>query len=332
MKSNFSKFVFTLLAGILMMTSSCSSDKDDVQDVSKKVNCTISFAYVENFIGGSLYPNFAKSCSLWVFDESGKLVKTYSESGNKVASLDYSINLDLPEGKYDFVTWFGIEDDDTVSLGSNPPETIEDLSLNLEFDRYVGGTPDPSTFSQRLPFIYNGHLSNVEIKKTGSANTPKNVKINLFRASKDVGVQLEGKDSNNDIKNGKFEFIITNGNNVITWNNIPKATDSFYYYPYNRRNYYIDEGNIYTRLTARFSTFPFTMASDSRLIIIRTTDNKEILNISLIEDALLKEKDDKFEGTDDEYLARKDTITVIVILGEKEDGVEDDEKVSIRLK
>ena len=317
MKVNLSKSVFVLIALFLFISTSCSSDNDEMNGESKKVNCAISFAYVENFIGSGRYPDFAKSCSLWVFDESGKLVKSFSESGEKVASLDYTVNLSLPEGRYDFVAWFGIEEQSLVKLGANPPGSVEDLALSLQLDPVVGGVSE--TFSRDLPVIYNGHLTDVEIKRTASANVARNVRMNLIRDSKIIDIRLVGR-NNDEIKNGDVNFKITNGNNLITWDNSLKATTSFCYRPINEREYEIntDASGEYTTLIASFSTFPLSIGTDHRLIVTRLSDNTEVINISLVE-ALLKEKPMQFpDGSDEEYIARKDFFTLIFALGEDE--------------
>lgn len=312
MKVYLSKFIFVLMTLFLGISTSCSSDKDDVKEEAGSVNVAVNFSYVFNF---QSTPKFAKSCSLWVFDESGKLVESFFESGEKVASKDYTVNLSLPEGRYDFVTWFGIEEESLVKLVANPPASIEDLSLQLQLDFIVGGPSE--TFSSDLPVIYNGHLTNVEIKQPASTNVARKITISLLRDSKTIDIRLIGLI--NEIKDGEFRFKITNGCNLITWNNSLETTETFYYRPMNEREYEIiaHENSEYADLKVKFSTFPLSVDSDHRLIITRSSDNTEILNISLVE-ALLKDRPIVSpDVTDEEYLERKDSFYLIIALNGK---------------
>ena len=308
MKTNLGKSIYSLMAIFLLVLSSCSSD-DEANADSRKVNCIVRFNYAENLMEAGLYPDLVNSCSLWVFDESGKLVKTFSESGEKVASKDYAINLSLTAGKYDFVTWFGIADEDLVKLKANPPASIDDLSLLLQLDTMVGGVCD--TFSSDLPVIYNGHLSNVEILPTSYPDISRNITLNLIRDSKRIVLHLVGK-NNDDLKNGKFDFKITKACNLIKWDNSPEETGNFFYIPTNDRDYDIitDDFTEYTHLLASFSTFPLSVKSDHRLIVTEGDDNKEIINISLI-DALLKDKQMNYPDiSDEEYIERRSYLTL----------------------
>ena len=101
-----------------------------------------------------------KSVCVWAFDSDGRLVWSDNVSGPQLSTGDFYIDTPLTEGKYDFVSWCGLEGNSDFSLATYTPSSKEELEVKLNTLAENGENVSKS----HIPGLYHGYVSNVEYK------------------------------------------------------------------------------------------------------------------------------------------------------------------------
>ena len=123
-----------VLAGL--MPASCSI-MDYEGDCS--VNYRARFRYDMHLHYSDAFAHEVESVTLYAFDESGKFVQQFTDSGEALQQEGYALPFELPAGTYQFVAWCGVENElqshdvPTLTPGVS---TVEELtcSINREYD------------------------------------------------------------------------------------------------------------------------------------------------------------------------------------------------------
>ena len=121
----------------VMGLSSCNSIFTDQSHCPKGL--ALSFRYEYNMEYVNSFHKKGDCLSLFVFDDSGRLVGRYDETGEALRSEDYVMNLSLDEGRYTLLAYGGIAcEDASFELSGFPSKallpSVADLRLSLKGD------------------------------------------------------------------------------------------------------------------------------------------------------------------------------------------------------
>ena len=114
-----------------LMPASCSI-MDYEGDCS--VNYRARFRYDMHLHYSDAFAHEVESVTLYAFDESGKFVQQFTDSGEALQQEGYALPFELPAGTYQFVAWCGVENElqshdvPTLTPGVS---TVEELTCTI---------------------------------------------------------------------------------------------------------------------------------------------------------------------------------------------------------
>ena len=142
-----------VLAGL--MPASCSI-MDYEGDCS--VNYRARFRYDMHLHYSDAFAHEVESVTLYAFDESGKFVQQFTDSGEALQQEGYALPFELPAGTYQFVAWCGVENELQHCTLPDEPGT-HDIDIPLTKDtktvrivlQHLSGEPiDVNRFSFQI--------------------------------------------------------------------------------------------------------------------------------------------------------------------------------------
>lgn len=306
------------LAGVV--TSGCSLVNED--PVACPAQLRVRFTYDYNIKFADAFANEVASVNVWAFDESGKLVWSGSETGDRLAEKDFYIETPLMEGRYDFVSWCGLKDHTSFDLATYTPSSKEELEVTLKTVTENGD----QVCSANLPGLFHGMVEGVSYEIDPFNPTFKNVVIPLVKDTKAIRVMLQHLDGS-AIENRDFSVRITDRNGVYAWNNALLQSPMIYYKPWNMKyGETTAPGDSETKATIttvasllfELSTGRLMVDSDAMLTVHRNWDNKDIIRIPLVDYLLLVkghyEDRNGREIGDQEYLDRQDDYSMVFFI------------------
>ncbi len=273
----------------------------------------LKFRYDYNIKYADAFPSEVKSVAVWAFDESGKLVWQHKESGEQLASDGYRVDVNLPVGKYDFVTWCGIFDEDPFEVDSETPQSITDLGVTLSLTDPTRDGSNPNISNVPFDGLYHDIKKGVQIADNPDVESDNEIGFSLTKDTNYFKILLQNLDGK-EMKKEDFSFRITGGNNRLEHDNSVGEGESFHYHPWGMTSAEASlegcnptDGTItsVSSLLAELHTSRLMSNGDYRLVVTRNSDGKDIINIPLV-DYLLLVKGNYRKMTDQEYLDRQD--------------------------
>lgn len=211
-------YINTVLKFITIMLAASSCIRDDLSDCPSQLkNFQVVFTYETSQGSRSIDPNELKMAYLYVFDKNGDYIKTIPFK-NPELYRNYTLDIELPADKYEFVVWFNqSEIFNVASYNSN--ESLTDplcdqdiLSLNIPSEGYI---------ISAIPLILYGNVENVPI--TGDRS--QIVTIPLEQNTNTINVTVKGlPQTEHDYFN-----TITDSNGSETFLNKPAHGKEFSY-------------------------------------------------------------------------------------------------------
>lgn len=196
-----------LLATVLAcgMTVSCSGlIYDDEGDCSIKVR----FRYDMNMKFADAFPHEVKRVTLYVLNENGSIAWSKTESGAALAAEDYSMDVDVPAGRYDLLAWCDAGDNGSFTVA----QAAEKTGLKCSLNHKTGG--DGSAYIDTdLDGLYHGWLAGADF--TAGEGT---VTVSLTKNTNYFNVILQHI-SGEPIDKERFAFSIAADNGFMDWNN-----------------------------------------------------------------------------------------------------------------
>ena len=124
------------------------------------VNYLLKFRYDMNLKWADAFANEVKSVRLYIFDESGRLVKEIDERGSRLAEPGYAVNMDVPAGRYHLVAWCGVDNEGFAPQFEIPIATIGKTVATDQTCRLMrkSSTDYPAYSDERHQFMFHGDL------------------------------------------------------------------------------------------------------------------------------------------------------------------------------
>lgn len=316
------------LVAVLVCSSCDNYIYDDEGDCEP--HYYVRFVYDMNMLYVDAFSTQVNSVDLYVFDaETGKYVTHYKESGDALKRDNYKMSLDnLAAGKYKFVAWCGLSDNNQdFSVPANIAQ-LEDLTCTMA--RSYDETKQVAYSDRNLNALFHGTLD-VDLPKNGEGEYVYTVK--LTKDTNNVNLSLQHLAGEFDPE--RFVITVTDNNGMLAYDNTLADLTPIEYRPWNLRNGSVDMAEASTRaegdeteggaqasfLQAEFATSRLMADHDLRINIVDTEkDNAVIFSIPLIKWALML-RSVNYDGMEDQdYLDREDEYNLMVFLAEDTDG------------
>ena len=306
------------LAGLLLglLLASCS-----VMDYEG--DCTpyyrARFTYDMHLHYADAFANQVTSVALYAFDEDGRFVARFTDSGEALAADGYSLPLDLPAGTYHFVAWCGLEhplqSHDVPELTPGV-STLDELTCTVS--RQHEGDGSTATAGELAPTFHSLVTSCTLPDSYGTHY----VDIPLVKDTKTVRVVLQHLNGEPIDVDG-FSFSVTCANGLMAHDNSLLPDETLHYRPYYTASGTAEVQADGTRATTAISTALAEM-STGRLVcdgrtpaVLSVTNNKTgdvVLSIPLMDYALLVKGYYNRDMSDQEYLDRQDEYNLTFFL------------------
>ena len=295
------------------MAVSCSGliyeDEGDC-DVSYRVK----FRYDMNMKFADAFAHEVHSVTLYVLDEDGGIVWSKTESGDALAVEGYSMEVDVPAGKYGLLAWCDADEYKSWTFPQAKVRNDLGCALNHKSDA------DGSAYTDgRIDDLYYGYLDDADFtadEGTVMVTLPLMKNTNNFKV---VLQHLSGKPVDKD----KFEFFITDDNCKMDWDNSLIPCDNVTY-----RAWSVSSGSaeVGTRSAtesfgvalAELTTGRLVMGHKPRLHIRNKETSTTVLSVPLLDYALLVKGRYNEAIPDQEYLDRQDDYNMVFFLDKNE--------------
>lgn len=315
-----------LLAATLF--SGCSMVTDDLEPCPAQLR--IKFVYDYNIKWGDAFVHEVPSVNVWAFDDSGAPVWSGSASGEELKSGTFYMNTPLPEGNYDFVAWCGLQDNEQFDLATYSPKSKEELEVTMQTIEEDGLYKSAT----RLSPIFHASMSE-EYEVNPNLPTQKTVTASLMKDTKDIRVILRNLNGEEIVDQDYTVTITIPDNCEYGWNNNLLPSHTVTYSPWdirygittNPEDTDIQSGDTraYEGALTSIATLVFDLStgrlmenSKAILKIHRNWDNRDLVNINLIEYLLLI-KGHYGDISDQEYLDRQDDYSIAFFLDPRSD-------------
>ena len=321
MLSVFKKTFIGLLAMALAggMAVSCSGlIYEDEGDCT--VSYRVKFRYDMNMKFADAFAHEVHSVTLYVLDEDGGIVWSKTESGDALAVEGYSMEVDVPAGKYGLLAWCDADEYKSWTFPQAKVRNDLGCALNHKSDA------DGSAYTDgRIDDLYYGYLAEADFtadEGTVMVTLPLMKNTNNFKV---VLQHLSGKPVDKD----KFEFFITDDNCKMDWDNSIIPCDNVTYRAWSVSSGSAEVGTrSVTELAEATKTFGVALAElttgrlvmghKPRLHIRNKETGTTVLSVPLLDYALLVKGRYNEAIPDQEYLDRQDDYNMVFFLDKNE--------------
>lgn len=318
MKSNTLKQLGLLTVPVLIGLAAGGCDNQIYDDLEPcRTNHHLKFRYDYNMKYADAFPAEVGSVHVWAFDKDGNLAWQHSESGEALASDGYRVDVQLPVGSYDIVTWCGLSDDQPFVVDTENPAVMTDLGVTLSLSDLTKAEGTGKVSSVPFSGLYHDIRKGVEITQDPTVESDNEIALSLTKDTNYFKILLQNLDGAVMGKDD-FSFTITGGNTRLEHDNAPGQGDTFDYKPWSVTSSEAalegsnpSEGIITTvsGVLAELHTSRLMEDGGNRLVVTRNSDGKDIIDIPLV-DYLLLVKGNYRKMTDQEYLDRQDEYTM----------------------
>lgn len=310
------------LAAVLLC-SACGSVFDDEGDCDPRY--FVRFVYDMNMLRADAFASQVSSVDLYVFDaESGAYVTHLSDKGEALASGSYRMPLNLTPGKYNFIAWCGLADNDgdfTVAQAIAQPG---DLKCMMARSRDEKGA-----YSNRnLYALFHGSLT-AELPDTEGEHV---YTVKLIKDTNNINLSLNH--TSGPLDPDRFEVTMTDENGLMAYDNSLLTDEQIEYRPWSLCSGELnvatsradaldddeDGSNQGSYLKAEISTARFMADHDCRINIVDKQEGKVVFSIPLVQWALLLRSDNHASMGEQEYLDREDEYNLMVFLTDSKEG------------
>lgn len=327
-----SKSVLKILVACFLFAgvAACSWVKDDLDDcptgVKVQFRVAMNVAYNGLFNAQAFY-NDVEDVNLWVFDEHGVYLGTYTEQGSNLKNNDFTMELPLQAGRYKMVVWTGLQDGfyEVPALRAGVSK-MEELTLRLKRDA-------DNRQGEQLTPLWHGEIGDVEVRNM--QNTL--ITVGLVKDTKTLVTVMQDV-WGNDLHSEDYDFEIIAANGYMDHRNRLLDDDDIHYDAYFKQTAEVDTDNEFKSLTrageagitkfrvarAELNTLRLMTDKKTRFVVTEKATGRTLMNINLTQYLLLTRT--LYEGkygvkiSDKDYLDYEDTFSIIFFLTPGSEG------------
>lgn len=286
-----------MIAAVAAAASSCIYD--DMPECPN--DYWLVLRYDMNMAYANAFASQVKSVNLWVYDsDTGHLVYRFSDSGKNLADEHYRVRLPIEAGTYDILCWGGLAQGESFLLGNDMSvslRTRDGVSDALLNDLFHG-------LRRRVTFIDNNTIGST----AEQCDT-----MPLVKDTNRINVMLHHLDGS-ALDPAGFAFSIRMADRVMLPDNSMGSYETVHYREWALTQAAARAGG--GPLLAEFSVARLMAGRESRLVITRLSDGKDIINVPLTENLLLFRGQFHASMPAQEFLDRMDEFNLTFILDE----------------
>lgn len=318
-----------LLALALAYMTVCSCDSviyDDEGDCTPHYR--VKFRYDYNMKYADAFAHEVSVVTLYLLDGNDSIVWRRMERGDALAADGYAIDIDggIPPGEYSLRAWCGT--DDRRSFVVPGADRGRQLTCRLNREYTAGG----GVFVDKdLDRLFYGRLDNLTFSGGEGVYT---YTVPLVKNTNNIRVVLQNLTEGEALDAGQFSFFITSDNGFMDWDNSLIADETVTYRAWHTGTASADfdggtgeegEGGnaggtrqtavgVQNAVVAELTTSRLVKGRETRLVIVNNGTGAEVLNIPLIDYALLVKGYYNRDMADQEFLDRQDVFDLVFFL------------------
>lgn len=275
----------------------------------------IRFTYDWNMLFADAFPHEVKTLTLYAFTPDGTLAYARTASTDSIIQKGYMDIDDLRPGSYDLLVWANGEERHagTYTFGQATLGAQERGSLTATVNR-----PLSNIIDHDLTPLYYGTLDEADFTDLPTGGV-REVTVNLMKDTELFRIVLQNQ-SGERLDPSEFQFAITDDNGALDAANNLVADDTLRYEAWSVTNGTAGIGDSTATVTAmsavvaELTTNRLVEGHGMRLHVTRASDGKRIIDLPLIDLALLVKGYYNRQMTDQEYLDRQDEWNFIFFL------------------
>ncbi len=292
---------------------SCESIYDELDACPQGVS--LHFVYDYNMEYADAFPKKVDCLTLYVYDQEGNFVTSRTETSEALAQESYRMTLDLEAGSYHFVAYGGMAcEEASFATVSEPAEGSTLASLQTRLKR------SGDTSEEELHAFYFGDLDLTVTE--GTADYDEGT-LQMMKNTNNLRIMLE-QASGEPVSPDDFTFCITDDNTLFDCDNslIPNGTVTYLPWTTGQQSTGTraeadeseEEEEEVTVAYAELSCSRLATGNSPRLIVRRTADGEDVINIPLINYLLLMKSEAYGEMGSQEFLDRQSEWTMLFFL------------------
>lgn len=312
-----SRLLMTMACGVMMV--SCDNlVYDDLE--ACEVEYRVKFRYDYNMKYADAFPHEVRSVTLFVFDENGRFVLQQTEKGDVLADKDYTMGIELLPGKYDFITWAGLENQEsfTVPVLTEGVSTMQDLTCRMNREHVDG--EDKVGYLQPL---WHGTAELFVSESKNEAGT-FTVVVPLIKDTNTIRIILQQL-SDTPIDVDHFDFVIKDNNGYMAHDNRLLEDVALKYYPYHRATGSAEAGtqgdDLLNVAVAELSIGRLVETQNPQLTITNRENGEVVFSIPLIKYLSVCKTVANYDMALQEYLDREDEYVMHFFLDEDNEWI-----------
>lgn len=294
------RLLMTAVCGV--MITSCDNILDNGYG-DCEVEYRVKFKYDYNMKYADAFPHEVRSVALYAFDESGRFVHRQTEQGDVLADKDYTMLVELPKGKYEFITWAGLGSQESFRVPelTAGTSTMEELTCCMNRTETAG--------ENRVGYLNPLWHSKVDASLPDATAGTHVIEVPLVKNTNTFRIILQQL-SDAPIDADEFEFMITDGNGFMAHDNSIREDVPLVYYPYHRATGSTEAGaqgdeqlNV---AVAELSTGRLMEGASTRLTITNKQSGETVFTIPLIKYLSVYKTVANYQMPLQEFLDRED--------------------------
>ena len=320
--ANFEKMrVWSILLTVLGVSMVSCSNILDEEEVDCSLEYRVKFKYDHNMKFADAFANEVRSVTLYAFDQDGKFVYQRTEQGDILGEDGYTMPVEIEAGDYQFITWAGLEGEESFSVPVLTPgvSTIDELTCRMNrISRRSDGT---AIVNEDLQPLWHGEVTNHSF--TSRAAMEQVLTIPLVKNTNNIRIMLLHAD-NTSLDVDKFTFTITDNNGLMDYDNSLLDDEKLTYYAWHKSNGQSDSdleldgsraGGVLNMAVAELTVGRLVLENNP-ILTITNEEGEEVLSIPLIDTALLYKRVRHQNMDNQEFLDRQDEYDIALFLDE----------------
>lgn len=302
----------------LLALSSCDSLIYDYEgDCDPHYKARFVFTY--NMLDVDAFPTQVTAVTLYLIDPAtGNIVWQARESGAALAADGYEMDLDVAPGTYEFVAWCGEGAGEHFTI---TPGATHHTHLTAKLRRTTD-SDGTASIREDLGRLYHGHLAAQDFPDEEGTYV---YTVPLIKDTNDVNIVLQHL-SGEPLDKDAFTFTIADSNGSMDWDNSLLPDEDLTYYAHHKSSgstesaAKLPEARALTSVSAclaEHTVSRLVKGQDTRLRI-HNKDGECIVDIPLIDYALMVKGNHNRTMTDQEYLDRQDKYDLVFFLDQHE--------------
>lgn len=317
--------LLTVLAGAM---ASCDSILD-FEEGDCSIEYRVKFKYDYNMEKVDAFAQEVKTVTLYAFDKDGNFVYQKTEQGERLATGEYTMQVDIEPGDYELITWAGLDDQSfAVPLLTEGVSKREDLTVltRRNIDSRATGEEGAYIVKRNLPSLFHGRVE----KQAFTRSIQKMVTtIDLVKNTNNIRVVIAqvnrnpGQPVTRAINKERFSYAIYDDNGHMNYDNTLLEDNMLTYLPFVTEDSSIktrafgDENAEYPAAIAEISVARLLETQTPQLEIIDQETGKQLLpSNSLIGFLGLLKEQDFIDMPLQEYLDRENRFGIVFFVDE----------------